>query len=271
MDMYINDLSFQGQFKDFEEAVEAFEQLALTINSSKIIRGLTPIRRSKELKNVQVCENKSVHEFLLWLHDKSKISPKHRDVLAAVLNNIVKGPFVDMSALDAALKDLIAPCTKNIENSLIHAALSERYSSFPAVASITKSKGYDCNEILLEAFDRKVLNLFSEDCVIPLNRDYEVNVKHEIKNSKIVNGKMHTKMDLTPEEAQSVLEQGIYLQSKNAIFTFYNDTWYQFPAHVDCKYHGFPIGNPTNNPNINIIIKTIGSPPYPENGYKILS
>lgn len=271
MDMYINDLSFQGQFEDFEEVVGAFEQLAKTIDSSKAIRGLTPVRRTKELKAMQVCCNKSVHEFLIWLHDKSRASPKHRDVLTVVLDNIVKGPFVDMSALEPAFNDLIAPCKKKIKNSLIHAALSERYSSFPAIVSVIKTDGYDRTEIIFDTIDRKVINFFSEGCVIPLFREYEINIKHEIRNSKLVNGKVNTKMDLVPEVAQKVLEQGVNLQSKNAIFTFYNDTWYQFPAHVDCKYHGFPIGNPTNNPNINLIVKAIGSPPYPENGYKILN
>jgi len=271
MDMYINDLSFQGQFKDFEEAIGAFEILAKAISSSNMMRGSTPVRRTKALKTMPVCQDKSIYEFLAWLLAKSSTSPKYKDVSTLVLQHIVQGPFVDMNVLDLTIKDLIAPCNRKIEDSLIHAALSERYSSFPALVSIQMSEGYNCSEITFEGSNKKIINLFSENCATPFLRQYEPNPKHEIKESKAVAGKVHSKMDITIEVAQQILDQGIHLLSKNAIFSFYNDKWYQFPAHGDCKFHGYPIGKPTNNTNINLIISNIGLPPYPENGYKILS
>lgn len=270
--MYINDLSFQGQFKDYDEAMEAMEVMAETIKTSSVMRNNSPIRRKRELKQALISDDKSIAEFFHWLQLQSnKGSSKHRDILQKVLLNLVQGPFIDTEEVDKSKEHLLTPKGYSIADSAIHAALSKDSKSMPTIVSLVSSNDFDCLSFTIDGYDRAIINLVSPDCFNPFLRIYESNPKHELKGSKIVNGKVHSKMDLSVEDAQKVLNNGICIEDKNIIFSFNNECWYQFPSHLECKFHGYPIGTPTNDPNINRIIKEVGQPPYPENGYKVIS
>jgi hypothetical protein len=271
MDMYINDLSFQGQCDDYEKAMEAVNQLANTINITKVMRGHSPVKRTRELKYSLICPDKTIHDFLFWLYEEAKHSSICRDILTKVQVNLMQGPFLNLGELDESKDKLVAPCGELIKNSSIHAAISHECSSIPAVISAVNSVGFDKVAFTLDGYDKKIINLVSTECFTPYLRIYEPNPKHDIIVSKIVGGKVHTKMDLAPEEAKKILDNGICIEDKNIIFAYHNECWYQFPAHLKCKFHCFPIGKPTNDTNINRITKEVGQPPYPNNGYKIIS
>jgi hypothetical protein len=270
MEMYINDLSFQGQCGNYDQVIEVVVQLADTIRSSETMRGNTPVGRTRELKNALVCQDKTISDFLGWLFKKSQKSSVYKDILTKVLTNLIKGPFIDLSRLDNSIENVVDPNKTVIKDTSVHAALSFECNSIPAVISAVGSKGYDKPSFILDNDCRKVINLFSTHCHLPYVRTYEANPKHEIKAPKVVKGNLHSKMDLTADNAQNVLENGVYVEDKEIVFSYHNKRWYQFPAHLSCKYHGYPIGNPTNDPNVNRIIKIIGAPPYPDNGYKII-
>jgi hypothetical protein len=270
MEMFINDLSFQGQCENYDKAIEIVAQLADTISSTSVMRGHTPVRRTRELKNTLVCADKTINDFLHWLYEEAKSSSKCRDILTKVQVNLIQGPFIDLNQLDNSFDSLLDPNERVIKDTSVHAALSFECNSIPCVISAVGSKGYDKPSFVLDDDCRKVINLFSTHCHLPYVRTYEVNPKHEIKAPKVFQGNLHSKMDLTADNAQNVLENGVYVEDKEIVFSYHNKLWYQFPAHLSCKYHGYPIGNPTNDPNVNRIIKIIGAPPYLNNGYKVI-
>ncbi|MEL4340845.1 hypothetical protein AAEH92_09060 [Shewanella xiamenensis] len=265
MEVSINDLSFKGQFESFEQVESCINNLAIIATASMQLTGYSPIRRTKKLASRAIIGDKTIEEFKIEL-SQSK-NPRHSSLLTQLLITIVQGPFIDSLELKEELKQTKSICGEEIEGTSLHAYLSKDDNSVNAVISADKS-GYDDLPILYLNKSAKILNLHNEACCKTYARVYEANPKHTILKDKMVDGKIHSKMDLDDDIAQQCLVNGIQVLGHKYVYAFANNRWYEFPQHTLGCYHGYPIGNPGNNVLINKIKKVFGDPPYSNTGYK---
>lgn len=272
MDVSINDLSFQGQFKSFEEAKSCIHKIVLSSMASKELTGYKPVRRTRQLANRPLIGNKTIDEFKIELFQSKR--PEDSTLLTNLLANIVQGPFINDSELNDELKTIRSICDNPIDGSSLHAYVSKEEESVHAVISAEKSNEYNNPTLKIKVSAIKeivVLNLMSEDNCKQYYRKYEVNTKHAIREDKTVAGKTHTKMDLSTSIAQECLNNGIQILNNKYVYVFTNGQWYEFPQHTNGCYHGYPIGMPGNNAIINRIKRVFGEPPYENTGYKFCS
>lgn len=99
-----------------------------------------------------------------------------------------------------------------------------------------------CQKDFLTVNSSLVRNFFSKGQIESYEKwCYECTSKHDIKEDKMVNGKLHTAMDLSDTTAQTVLTQSIKIKKK--CYSYCNDTskWYTFHIHQGHIYHGYPI------------------------------
>lgn len=269
MEVSINDLSFKGQFKSFEEARSCIEKIACSSMASMELTGYSPVRRTRQLVRRPLIGDKTIEEFKIELFQSGK--PEDSTLLTNLLVNVVQGPFIDESELNEKLNQTRSICEEPVEGSSLHAYLSKEEESVHAVISAEKSEAYDCQSFNIKVPDGKevlVLNLRTEACCKMYSRKYEANPKHAIREDKNVAGKVHTKMDLSDSIAQECLNNGIQVLGNKYVYTFTNEQWYEFPPHTSGCYHGYPIGTPGNNATVNRIKRVFGEPPYNNTGYK---
>ncbi|WP_392339754.1 hypothetical protein [Moritella marina] len=269
MDLIINEHSFKGQCSDFCSSVQTIINLSDAVNSTEELRNSRVVKRTKNLKNKMIMNDKSIHTLFTELISSKE--PKHRDIATRVLSGLLKGPFFkddDFCSTIIKIEDSSGACCLN---SSMHALLSLKQGT-PIVVSAQGAEGYDKGEFELSvnSLKVKILNILTKECIPPYSLTYQSNEKHEILKTKSVDGKVHTKMDLGDKVATSVLKNGFSVAGDKAIYAYHKEQWYKFPPHTQGCYHGFPIGNPTNDAVINQIIRDIGQPPYENVGRIIL-
>ncbi|WP_164704796.1 hypothetical protein, partial [Pseudomonas viridiflava] len=89
------------------------------------------------------------------------------------------------------------------------------------------------------------INVQLEDMLDSMIWVFEANPKHGVK-PRIASGTQISAMDLTSEQAQTTLSNGIEIQSR--VYGYTNNSWYQFHCHHGNMYHGFKINVAKNNP-----------------------
>lgn len=86
----------------------------------------------------------------------------------------------------------------------------------------------------------KIRNFYSNRQLEQYIWEYEHNHKHGLKPKKR-NGENISEMDLSNEEAQSVLSKSIYFKGRFYGFCERNQKWYEFKNHLANKYHGYAL------------------------------
>lgn len=268
MEVSINDLSFKGQFQSIDEARSCIKKIAGSSIASQKLTGNSPVRRTKDLASRPFIGDKTIDEFRYELFNSTL--PEDKQLLQLLLVNVVQGPFINDSELSPHIEEVESICKESISGTALHAYLSKTDESINAVISAEKSGFYDHSTIKLDVSGKEVtiLNLLSNTCCNGYFRTYQANPKHTILKSKIVNGKQHSKMDLSDLLAQECLDNGFQILNERYVYYFTNGQWYEFPQHTVGAYHGYPIGNPSNEATINRIKKVFGEPPYELLGYK---
>ncbi|MEZ8095763.1 hypothetical protein ACED51_16820 [Photobacterium swingsii] len=269
MEVSINDLSFKGQFKSFDEVKSCIKKIACSSMASMELTGHSSVRRTRQLVGRPLIGDKTIDEFKIELFQSG--NPADSTLLTNLLVNVVQGPFIDDSELNEELKQTQSICKEPVEGSSLHAYLSKEEESVHAVISAEKSKEYNHSNFKIKVPGIKevmVLNLITDACCKQYSRKYEPNPKHAIRKDKKVAGKVHSKMDLSDSVAQDCLRNGIQILNNKYVYFFTNDQWYEFPQHTSGCYHGYPIGTPGNNAIINRIKRVFGEPPYKDTGYK---
>ncbi|TOM31099.1 hypothetical protein CGH78_21395 [Vibrio parahaemolyticus] len=268
MEVSINELSFKGQFASIEEARSCIRNIASSSFASKKLTGNSPVRRTKALEKRPFIGGKTIEEFKIELFQSKR--PEDSQLLTQLLVSVVQGPFIDDSELNPDLAEAKSICKEPVGGTALHAYLSKGDESIHALISADKSGFYDCPMIELTYQGNKitVLNFLSDTCCQSYVRVYEANPKHAIQKDKIVAGKQHSKMDLSDTLAQECLDLGFQVLGGKYVYYFTNGKWYEFPQHTVGCYHGYPIGNPTNEAIINRIKRVFGEPPYELPGYK---
>lgn len=269
MEIAINDLSFKGQFESIDEVEKCINAIADISDFTKKINGNAPIRRTRTLGNRLVTHDTTITMFLTGLMSRSGSSD--RDLVNKVLVNLVQGPFIRASELNEELKEVKSHCGESIDNTAIHAYISKEDESIHAVISAPKST-YDSYSTLKigngSGSSKTILNFRTNNCCQNFFREYSDNEKHELTKDIVVDGKVHTRMDLDDNQARACLSNGIQVLGSIYVYSYVNDKWYQFRSHRPNMYHGFPIGTPTNFSELNHIIKIFGKPPYEKEGYR---
>ncbi|WP_052239052.1 hypothetical protein [Pectobacterium carotovorum] len=268
MDVSINDLSFKGQFLSYEEARSCIEKIALSSLASKVLTGNSPVRRTRGLSLRPFIGDKTIEEFKIELFQSKK--PQDSLLLTNLLVNVVQGPFIDDAELNEELKEIQSICNEPVNGSSLHAYLSKEDESIHALISAERSEVYNGSILKLTVPGKKdliVINIITDVCCKKYFRKYEGNPKHEIKEDKVVAGKLHSKMDLSDSLAQECLNNGFQILGNKHIYFFTNEKWYEFSEHTSGCYHGYPIGMPSNNFIINRIKRVFGEPPYNIDGY----
>ncbi|MBP2543187.1 hypothetical protein [Acinetobacter guillouiae] len=270
MEIYINDLSFKGQFKDESEVIECITNISKIISKSKKFNGNSPIQRTRMLKNRPISKDMTINDFF------SKIissSDPQKSSLVTLFLTLMQGPFIDSTLFNDDHENIQSICGEVVKLTSLHADLSKKNKSINAVISAPKLQYDNFPHFSLEIeSDRKIviLNLLSESCCDTMSRIYEPNPKHEIRKDKVVDGEKITKMDLDSSVAQQCLENGIQILGERFVYAFYNGRWYEFPSHQDGHYHGYPIEDKASNPTLNKIKRVFGMPPYNDVGYQFL-
>lgn len=269
MDIAINDLSFKGQFESFEEMANCINTIAKISEYSKKFNDNKPLRRTKNLSKRCISGDKTIESFFGELLQSN--DPKAKDLILKSLTNIVQGPFIKQDELDDDIKNVKSICGEIVEHTALHAYLSRKENSVNALISAPKSD-YDCGIIFTVSVDEQkkitVLNFISDTCCSSLVRYYQPNKKHIIPRDKVVDGNVHSRMDLDDDSAQQCLNNGIQMIGSKYVYAFSQQKWYEFPPHTPGCYHGYPIGTPNNFAELNSIIRVFGQPPYTEKGYK---
>lgn len=269
MEVSINDLSFKGQFKSNEEAGACLLKIATLSFQSKKLTGNMPVRRSKDLASRPLIGNKTINDFRMELYDSNK--PEDQKLLSAILANIVQGPFIKGEELNKELKDIRSICDESIDGSSIHAYLSKESESINALISAENTEKYNVHILKFELPNKKeitILNFLTDACYNNYIRKYEANKKHLIKEDKLVEGKIHSKMDLSDSFSQECLDNGFQVLGNRYVYYFTHGQWYEFPQHTLGCFHGYPIGTPNNIAILNRIKRVFGDPPYDIPGYK---
>jgi len=272
MDISFNDLSFKGQFTSTEEIKFCFETLTCISQAAKQLTNNKPIRRTRTLANRNLTATESIRSYMNSLFGSQ--DPLMRDLLNNILQNFVTGPFIEESEFNDDFKTIKSICNESIDRSSLHAYMSQNKGFINAVISAPNNAYTDQLLLLTDNVKKEeisILNFNTFECCSQLFRKFESNSKHEIRKTKKVNGKTHTKMDLDNTVAQQCLSSGIQILNDDYVYGFINNQWYEFPKHTDGCYHGYPIGNPTNNQIINQIKRIYGEPPYNHEGYQFCS
>ncbi len=270
MEIYINDLSFKGQFKNEDEIISCINIISKIIMKSNRLNGGSHVQRTKELRDRPVSGNKTIHEAFQIILERSD---PHKSSLITLFLTLMQGPFISQSLFDVQYENIKSICGEVVKSTSLHADLSKKNKYINAVISAPKLEYDNVPFFLLEIGNGEsivMLNFSSESCCDRIFRIYEPNSKHEIKKDKVVDGEKITKMDLDNNIAQQCLENGIQILGERFVYAFYNGRWYEFPSHQDGRYHGYPIEDSGNNPTLNKIKKAFGTPPYTNVGYQFL-
>lgn len=267
MDIAINDLSFKGQFTSDEQIEHAFEALLMTTEAVKSLNGNSSIRRTEGLKNRYLTQNDTIHSYLHCLFLSP--DPTKRALLDKILFTLIRGPYIQEQEFDAQFGALPSTCGESMGNTSLQAYVSRDDESVHGLVSIQNSPYDSLYEISINPEIKKpilVFNFISPTGFSPLLRKYDANPKHDIKQDKVVNGVVYSRMDLAPQEAEKCLINGMQVLESKCVYGYTNGQWYAFPPHLPGIYHGYPVGNPANHTEINRIKRVFGLPPYAPKG-----
>jgi hypothetical protein len=269
MDVSVNDLSFKGRFTSSNEIEACVHHFQNVVQVAEELTGYKPVRRTRGLADRMLTPSDTIRSYMNHLHTTGSVADSK--LLLNILLAFVKGPFIEEQEFDAQVRGTTSICGEIIDNTALHACFSRRDESIHAVISVTASpydsvsdiyvSGPACNNV-------PVMNFVSKHHCLSLLRHYDSNEKHELRADKMVDGKVHTKMDLSSTDALRCLINGMQVLGDRYVYGFYHEKWYEFRPHTEGRYHGFPITDPGNEGTLNRIKRVFGEPPYSLAGYQ---
>lgn len=241
MKVFVNELSFDGEAKNGEQAFFVLAEMVKIAGEVMKQANGAQVHRHRELKNKALFGDVTIIEFLHSLHRET--DPIKKNMLATFLNVFAKAPFAEKRHTDndtvtdsnnSCLKDT---CFDDASGSccgavILSSSLSQKYKS-PLIHVISSIDG-KC----------AVLNLFDLSAAKNETREYQSNRKHEREHDGFVDGEIHSAMDLAENVAQKVLTNGILIGK--SVYNVFGGRWYKFHPHRNGNYHGFPIKDNSN-------------------------
>lgn len=269
MDILVNDLSFKGQFTSFSEIEECVHHFQDVVKVAEELAGYKPVRRTRGLADRMLTSSDTIRSYMNHLYTTG--SAADAKLLQNILLTFVKGPFIEGPEFDAQVRGATSICGEIIDDTALHACFSRRDESVHAVISATASPYDSVSEIYVSGsvFNNvPVMNFVYKQHCLQLLRHYDANEKHELLADKMVDGKVHTKMDLSSTDALHCLRNGMQVLGDRYVYGFHHERWYEFRPHTEGRYHGFPITDPGNEATLNRIKRVFGEPPYSFVGYQ---
>lgn len=236
MKVYINERSIERQAHNHQEAMSILSALAKMVSNSRTIAYEGKAFRTKCFSEREIIEGVTVKSVLVESVAKQSLSDELARKLT--LQILMTRPYTENRHLQEGdvIKDAEGNCLKNScfddaseskSGSLIISAMnnpSHNYQEFSYVSSLFGSGSS--------------YNVSSDDMLEAITWVFEHNPKHGSKPRKIA-GVTISEMDLTNEQAQIVLSNGVKVDDK--VYGYSNGHWYQFHCHHANKYHGFKI------------------------------
>ncbi|PMG53794.1 hypothetical protein [Vibrio splendidus] len=264
MEICINERAFHAQLEKDEEVFALFENLIEMFEATSTIRNKKQLKRTRCLKDKEILRNLSISQYCHQLL-KNKI-PEQKKYNQLILLYFMKSPYLDAQTGLENVSDEYGECCK--ESSLEYAY---SYNGVCALISPKQSK-YSNGIVKLSSSGNniEITNFVDCDSIKKQTWYYEENKKHAIKEDIIVKGNTWSTMDLNPDIAQLALTNSFGFKGKRCAYAYYNDQWYQFYNHHDNLYHGFPIVDKGNDPDLNRIKKLFGEKPENDIGQILL-
>jgi len=236
MKVYINERSIDRQANSHQEAMSILSALAKIVSNSRAIAFEGKAFRTKCFSQREIIEGVTVKSVLVEAVAKQSLADELARKLT--LQTLMARPFAESRHLreDDVINDVEGSCLKN---SCFDDASESKSGSL--LISALNGPNYNCQSFsyVSSLFGAGLsYNVGSDDMLAALTWVFEHNPKHGTKPRKIA-GVTISEMDLTSEQAQIALSNGIKVNEK--IYGFFNDHWYQFHCHHANKYHGFKI------------------------------
>jgi len=235
MRLYVNELSFEGQAKDEEDALALLLELVKTIETCQSITHNKGYIQKEKIKGAKIFGEITVGEFII---KQFKVLPHETSKLTMILGILLKGKeynpnkHTDGSIVDATHNDLKGSCLDAASISKCGAVIvSLSNSSF-------SQKMIDVDSSI--SGKRQLLNITSAVEAAQLAWVYEPNLKHK---SRSINTYKYviSPMDLNQDQAQHVLSNGVFINKRVYSYNSANDSWYCFPLHTELHHHGYKI------------------------------
>lgn len=232
MEIFVNDHSFSAGLPDSPSACAALEEMTKIAALAIELSNGRPIKRTRKLKEARILSDKSLIELIVELTKE----PKYQKLAALFLDFFAKAPFVESfhQEVGSSVVDSSGLCVKGT-------SLDEASSLYfgAAVISLThiEENFFKINSSKFGV--RSILNLSCAKKMSALIWRYEDNPKHRISKDKMVNGEIHSAMQLDLQSCQRALSNGLLIGS--SVYNRVGDQWYKFHCHKDNFFHGFPI------------------------------
>jgi hypothetical protein len=237
MRAFLNERSIPEKIINPDEVYVVLSKLIQVAAIARKICNNQSIQRSRELKNKEVLIGKTIVEYIVDLGRDP--DPNKRKVKSLFLELFAKAPFLTgfHTDDDHTIKDSNGYCLKN---SCFDDASACRTGAAVISAEITGAKTDPFIYINSSIFGRrKILNINDVAQLNDMLWIYQSNGKHDIPKDFLVEGELHSAMQLSDDEAQKVLSNGVMIGK--SIFNKVGDQWYKFHRHEKNIYHGFPI------------------------------
>ncbi|BEN24895.1 MULTISPECIES: hypothetical protein [Serratia] len=233
MKLYINDCSFQGQAKSKDEAVDILMELAKAFHFCKTFACPKKSSINEEMKNKKIWGDKTIIELF---HEMKGVKDSQKK--QAILQVFCSRPHYN-SKKHTGANTIKSSVGDDLKGTCFDSAAISKCGAI--VVSASKSENYSENTIEVVSSisgQRKIINVCEYDDAKNLKWIYEANPKHG-KKPKDVGRFIISQMDLSDEDAQAALTNGVYINKK--VISKYNDRWYCFPYHSKPYYHGYMI------------------------------
>ena len=236
MKAFLNERSIPEKATDSELIYITLNKLIHIAANAKKITNNKQIERDRNLKYKEVLVGKSLFQYIIDLGNHS--DPNRRNVKKLFLELFAKAPFLSGFHEDGqSITDLQGQC---LRNSCFDDASACRTGAAVISAEVTGQPTDLFISIKSSKFgQRKILNISNIDQLNNMLWVYQSNEKHEIPRDFIADGEVHSAMQLSNDEAQRVLSNGVKIGK--CIFNKVAGQWYKFHCHERNIYHGFPI------------------------------
>lgn len=252
MQLVLNSLSFQGQFSNDRDALDALIEMAdvAESNNMKLFSGQKVFFAEESLKDAMLTDNKTIHSLMTEL--MIEYSPEK-----AILHQRLLGLFIQNTRIiEEHQKDyevsfygqaINHTCVNFCFAGNIHHALFSCASADKFEEPIITAENNGC-----ELFTLNIIKHDCLKCVTWINKDN--NKKHVGKD--VPYGKHNSsRMDLNGEVAQFALSNSVRLPGDGACFYYDSKQWYKFNFESENIAHGFCEDTPNKQKNFNLAKK----------------
>lgn len=251
MKVFINELSIVGQATSQDDAMQILSDLAVLAARARDISFGNKAYRTRTLGDKVITGNLSIKEVLVASSEKGRASDERQRKLA--IEVFLKQPFAENfhSESHDTINDGSGACLKN---SCFDDAASGVGS--PLTISARNCQPYQSSSttVFSSIYGKKtVLNVVDESSLASILWVFEHNPKHKVKEYRAA-GELVSVMDLSPADAQLALSNGIKVNSR--VYSYFNESWYQFHCHQGNVYHGFKVELEQNKPDHMMALST---------------